>query len=86
MLLTFVRHKTASGTARSNTEDRLHILSTPHFFKAWDCLSEQHIIGELISSIPGDLHSDELNKWLGTMQYLILFQLVFFHFPYDRRA
>ena len=38
MLLAFVSDKTASGMARSNKEDRLHIRSAPRFNMGQNCL------------------------------------------------
>ena len=67
----FHRHKTASGTARSNTEDRLHSSSTPPFIMARDCLwnTEEHLVGYLSPPFQGNHKRDKLNKgwvWLGT--------------------
>ena len=45
MLLDFIWDETASGIARSNTENGLHSWSAPHFCMGWDCLwdsQEQH--------------------------------------------
>ena len=38
LLLAFVWDKTASGMARSNTDDRLHSLSAPRFNMGQNCL------------------------------------------------
>ena len=38
-----------------------------------DCLlkSEEHTVGDIIPLVPGDLHTDKLNKGLSMAQYLI---------------
>ena len=48
----------------------------------WLSHSEEHTIGEIISPVPGDLHSDGLDKGLSTKPYSILCSTCFFfRFP-----
>ena len=73
MLLAFLWDETASGTARRNTEDRLHSCSAPCFNMGQDCLwnREEHNIGDINPFVPADLDQDKLNKGWSVAQYLI---------------
>ena len=55
ILLVFV-YKTASGIARSNTENGLHSWSAPHFYMGRDN------VGDITRFVPGDLDKRKLNK------------------------
>ena len=72
-LLALVWDKTASGTARSKTEDRLHIWSVPHLFMGYDCLrdSEQQHRVQTSQLICSSLHYGTrmpLKHWGATQQ------------------
>ena len=70
ILLVFVWDKSASGTTRSSTEDKLPSCSCPPFIMGQDYLgnSEQPNVGYLNHTVPRDLHNDKftkiLNEWV----------------------
>ena len=67
MLLASLRHKTASGTARSNRGVGLPSCSAPRFIIPQNCLwdVEERNVGGINNSVPRDLIKQKVNKGLG---------------------
>ena len=69
----YVWDDTASGTARSNTEDILHSWFYPPFIVGRDCPwnREERNVGDIYPFFPGDLDEDKLDKGWSMAHYLI---------------